>query len=285
MQMPKQLTQVDGMMTDQLPTSDRGLMYGDGLFETMRLQAGQYSHLEQHLQRLLAGCRQLSITVSPETIESQLQRFLSELQHQALDNAVIKLIITRGSGGRGYQPPVDAKPRIILQSHPLPARLSHYQQHGITCITARQTVASPAVLPGVKHLNRLEQVLASIELQQASQRHEDTQEALMVDTAGRLLEGTRSNVFLANEDSLFTPSIAEAGIAGIMRQLVLTLAEQRGWSLVVGQLPVTQIQGFQEMFVCNSIIGIWPVNCVSVGGQEILFPQHRFAREIQQVLA
>ncbi|MDH7943143.1 aminodeoxychorismate lyase [Pseudohongiella sp. SYSU M77423] len=285
MQMPKQLTQVDGMMTDQLPTSDRGLMYGDGLFETMRLQAGQYSHLEQHLQRLLAGCRQLSITVSPETIESQLQSFLSELQHQALDNAVIKLIITRGSGGRGYQPPADAKPRIILQSHPLPARLSHYQQHGITCITARQTVASPAVLPGVKHLNRLEQVLASIELQQASQRHEDTQEALMVDTAGRLLEGTRSNVFLANEDSLFTPSIAEAGIAGIMRQLVLTLAEQRGWSLVVGQLPVTQIQGFQEMFVCNSIIGIWPVNCVSVGGQEILFPQHRFAREIQQVLA
>ena len=130
MQMPTQLTQVDGMMTDQLPTSDRGLMYGDGLFETMRLQAGQYSHLEQHLQRLLAGCRQLSITVSPETIESQLQRFLSELQHQALDNAVIKLIITRGSGGRGYQPPADAKPRIILQSHPLPARLSHYQQHG-----------------------------------------------------------------------------------------------------------------------------------------------------------
>ena len=285
MQMPTQLTQVDGMMTDQLPTSDRGLMYGDGLFETMRLQAGQYSHLEQHLQRLLAGCRQLSIPVSPETIESQLQIFLTKLQHQALDNAVIKLIITRGSGGRGYQPPADEKPRIILQSHPLPARLSHYQQHGITCITARQTVASPAVLPGVKHLNRLEQVLASIELQQASQRHEDIQEALMVDTAGRLLEGTRSNVFLAREDSLFTPSIAEAGIAGIMRQLVLALAEQRGWSLVVGQLPVTQIQDFQEMFVCNSIIGIWPVNCVSVAGQEILFPQHRFAREIQQVLA
>jgi len=285
MQMPTQLTQVNGMMTDQLPASDRGLMYGDGLFETMRLQAGKLRHLEQHLQRLLAGCKQLAIPVSPASIESQLQSFLSQLQHQTINNAVIKLIITRGSGGRGYQPPVDAKPRIILQSFPLPAMLSHYRQHGITCITAKQTVSSPAALPGVKHLNRLEQVLASIELQQATQQHEDIQEALMVDSAGNLLEGTKSNIFLANEDSLFTPSIAEAGIAGIMRQLVLTLAEQRGWSLVVGQLPVTQIQSFQEMFVCNSIIGIWPVNCVSVGGQDILFPQHRFAREIQQVLA
>jgi len=285
MQMPTQLTQIDGRMTDQLPASDRGLMYGDGLFETMRLQSGQCCHLEQHLQRLLAGCKQLAIPVTPAIIQSQLQSFLSQLKHQALDDAVIKLIVTRGSGGRGYQPPAAAKPRIILQSYPLPDMLSHYQQHGITCITANQTVSSPAVLPGVKHLNRLEQVLASIELQQASQERDDVQEALMVDTAGNLLEGTKSNVFLANADSLFTPSIAEAGIAGIMRQRVLKLAEQRGWSLIVGQLPVTQLQCFQEMFVCNSIIGIWPVNRVTIGGQAITFPQQRFAREIQKVLA
>ena len=178
---------IDGVPAEALPATDRGLQYGDGLFETLALRAGRIVLLKQHLDRLQEGCERLGMAMPDREL---LRRELSAAASDQSD-AVLKLMLTRGSGGRGYRPPSEAKPRRILFLHPWPSYPAAWGEQGIRLHLCRTRLAHQPQLAGIKHLNRLEQVLARAEWDEA----DGFQEGLMLDLDGAVVEGTMSNVF------------------------------------------------------------------------------------------
>lgn len=260
---------IDGVPSDQLPATDRGLAYGDGLFETIRIHRGTPLFLDLHLQRLALGCERLGIVPAIPQWRQWLERALLD----AAPASVLKLIVTRGSGGRGYRPPESAQPRCIISLHDLPAPSQPDPREGIKAFVCEQRLALQPALAGIKHLNRLEQVLASREFPDAS-----WQEGLMCDCAGNLVEGTRSNLFLAVQGRLFTPDLTQCGIAGILRAQLLTLFGSR---VEVATLHDTRLLGAEEIFVCNSVLGIWPVTQLRFRDQERQLQVGPWAREAQ----
>lgn len=241
---------VNGESRQTLAISDRGLQYGDGLFETLSVVNGKPVFLALHLQRLLAGCQRLLI---PDPDLDQLKQEIQQLCCDA-SQAVLKIIITRGSGGRGYRQPDPIQATRILSLHPFPVYPLDFQQQGIVLRLCRQTVSINPGLAGIKHLNRLEQVLARAEWQD-----DQVQEGLMTDLNGLIIEGTMSNLFWVKAGVLHTPSLEQAGIAGIIRQLVLSIAQQTDLAISIDTVSAEQLALADEVFMTNSVIGIWPV--------------------------
>ncbi len=243
---------VNGKLTNSLPISDRGLNYGDGVFETIAVIKQRPQLIEEHLARLNKGCEKLSITApAPALLVSEIK----SLCKSADDQAVLKIIITRGSGGRGYRPDKDSKPARILTLHPWGEHIFHYREQGIRLSLCATRLSINPVLAGIKHLNRLEQVLASIELSN------HVQEGLMRDYNDHVIEGTMSNLFIISTDNVIkTPSLKQCGIDGIMRRrLIDWLATRENKSVEETSLTLDDLHEAKHVMMTNSIIGIWPV--------------------------
>jgi 4-amino-4-deoxychorismate lyase len=245
------VTYVDGTKCAVLPSDDRGLQYGDGLFETLALSGQTPQHWALHLARLQDGARRLGIACPASDLWRQ---DLAAASAGLSGRHVAKLILTRGSGGRGYTPPTDARPRRIVQISPWPTWPGVTPEHGVRVIECSVPLGRNRVLAGIKHLNRLEQVLASAEIAAAG-----ADEGLMFDDRAQLVEGTRSNVFLVIDGALCTPRLDEAGVHGVMRTLVMKAADSL--SVAVSEQAVSRATLAQasELFLCNSLIGLWPV--------------------------
>jgi 4-amino-4-deoxychorismate lyase len=241
---------IDGQAADALPLTDRGLHYGDGLFETLALRAGSIRRLDMHLERLSEGCGRLGM---PKPDEQQLRRELdTAIRGQA--EAVLKLMLTRGSGGRGYRPPAGPQPTRVLFRYPWPAYPWEWSEHGIGLRICRTRLGLNPALAGLKHLNRLEQVMARAEWD------DDPQEGLMLDADGSVIEGTMTNLFASPaEGRLVTPDLTLAGVAGVTRRHILDQARKAGLSVEVRSLALDELLESREIFVCNSIAGVWPV--------------------------
>lgn len=263
-------TLVNGEPVAYLPASDRGLAYGDGVFETIRVTAtGAVLYLE-HLQRLTTSCDRLGIPLDLALAHAsvlQLVESAGRAPDGSFQNGVIKLIITRGDGGRGYMPPVPARPRIIAQWFPLPSDLAAPAEQGIVCAVIDQPVSINPALAGMKHLNRLDQVLASRVLHRLTVHRPQLREVLMPSPAGVLVEGSRSNVFAVLDGQLCTPDLSQAGVAGVMRDRVLSAAEEGGRRSCVRDIGIPELKVASEVFICNSVIGIWPVKEIWSGSQ------------------
>jgi 4-amino-4-deoxychorismate lyase len=241
---------IDGQPAQALPLTDRGLHYGDGLFETMALHEGRIRRLDMHLERLRDGCRRLGF---PDLNEDTLRRELAAASRGQGD-AVLKLVITRGAGGRGYRPPVQASVTRILFRYPWPDYPSDWSQQGIELRICRTRLGLNPMLAGLKHLNRLEQVMARAEWE------EGAQEGLMLDADGNVVEGTMTNLFVSPaEGQLVTPDLALAGVAGVTRRHILERARGQGLAVQVRRLALDELLESREIFVCNSIAGVWPV--------------------------
>ncbi|MDH3887453.1 MAG: aminodeoxychorismate lyase [Gammaproteobacteria bacterium] len=243
-------TIINGRMTDCVASTDRGLLYGDGLFETIAVVEGEPGHWQQHLQRLQAGCARLGIEAVDELL-------LAEEYRQLVDGAgraVVKIIVTRGPGGRGYRVPARPAPTRILQLHDWPDLPLACARQGVAVRMCDMRLGHNPRLAGIKHLNRLEQVLAR-------QEWDDTgiMEGLLLDSGNHLVEGTMSNLFLVRDGVLLTPDLQRCGVAGIMRSQLLALADQLSINTEVCQLGMADLQAAEEVFICNSLIGIWPV--------------------------
>lgn len=246
---------VNGSAKDSLAINDRGLAYGDGLFETIRLHDGRPLLLQRHLDRLQAGAQRLQIALDRSSLDAD----IAALRPDFPAAGILKILVTRGSGGRGYRPAGDHEPTRILTLHPLPDYGAPAPEAGIAVFVCRQRLALQPALAGMKHLNRLEQVLASLEWP-----GDDFREGLMLDTDGNVIEGTRSNLFWSEGGRLLTPSLARCGVAGILRGYLLdTLPDVE----VVEESPLTRILRAEQLFVCNSVFGIWPVTQVANAGQ------------------
>lgn len=240
---------VNGLLLDQVSALDRGLAYGDGLFETVLVRRGERVFCSAHLQRLQTGAERLRIPF-PAGLVNALDQFQSQVarQYQATDG-ILKLILTRGSGGRGYLPPEPAEPNLILQWHPAPTLPSASNLSGIALYQCRHRLPERIQLPGLKSLNRLDNVLARAEFSGTSYG-----EGLMLDFADRVIEGTMTNLFWVKKGSLFTPSLEDVGVHGIMRAQIM----QR-FTTVCTSATVETLLNADELFLCNSVNGIWPV--------------------------
>jgi len=253
---------VNGYARQSLPVTDRGFAYGHGLFETIRVKAGVPLLWQAHLERLRAGCEQLQIGWPGD-----LERLLAEETDQlcAGGDAMVKLVITAGSGGLGYRLPTELHPLRIVARYPLPNYPAAHYAQGIRLCTCQQRLALQPRLAGLKHLNRLEQVLASAERQTL-----DVEEGVMLDQQARVIEGTRTNIFaIDRQQRLHTPAIDECGIAGVMRRYILEQAKEMGLDTREGRYSQQALQRMPELFVCNSLIGIWPV---AVWGEQRYLP-------------
>jgi 4-amino-4-deoxychorismate lyase len=262
---------VDGKARKSLPATDRGLHYGDGVFTTLAVRDGKACWLDAHLERLRAGCHRLGIPAPEEVV---LRRDV-EAVLEGEGNAVVKLIITRGSGGRGYAPPEPVTPRRIALRYPLPDHPLAYAEQGVRLRIADARLAINPRLAGIKHLNRLEQVLARAEWDASAT---DIPEALMLDAKGRLIEGTMTNLFVAAEGVLMTPDLRECGVEGVMRRVIIDEVQAQGMAIQIQELYPDILATVDELFVANSVNGIWPV--IACG--EYRYHPGRLTRRLQQ---
>lgn len=246
----KTLWLVNGKATGVDP-ADRGLAYGDGLFETMAADAGRVRWLEYHLDRLEHGCR--SIAIAPPS-RALLHDEIAAACPQS-GRAALKLIVTRGSAARGYAPPEPPpSPTRILGISPWPAYPDDRYTAGISVQTCRLRLSEGGALAGLKHLGRLEQVLASLEL-----RGSDAAQGLLRDNSGRVIGGTSSNLFVVRGGELVTPALTRCGVRGVMRRVVMESAATLGIATSERDLELEDVLAADELFMTNAIFGIWPV--------------------------
>jgi len=238
---------INGQPGTQLDVADRALQYGDGVFETLRIRNAKPEYLALHLQRLRAGCERLGF---PGIDWQTLRRELHDLAAQH-DGRVMKIILSRGSAGRGYRPAPGSAVTRIVSIHALPEQPDTAGGVRVRICTTR--LGYQPLLAGIKHLNRLEQVLGRMECEGR------WQEGLMRDPEDNIVEGTMSNLFLVSGDRLVTPSLARAGVEGITRARILAIARRMGIHCDIRDVNADELATIDGMFVCNSLIGIWPV--------------------------
>lgn len=227
---------------DSVSLANRGLNYGDGLFETVRVHAGELPLWPRHLARLRGGAQRLGIALpDPAFLEARIAEIIG-----GIDAGVLKLLLTRGDGGRGYAPPVDAQPVWTLALHPLPPPLPT----ALRLHPCETRLAIQPALAGIKHCNRLEQVLARAEVECAG-----GDEGLMRDTDGRPVCATSANLLVHREGRWLTPPVERCGVAGVLR----------GWLLEQGLVEVAgpawdDIENAGALALCNAVRGILPVS-------------------------
>lgn len=241
---------INGVHTDTVTITDRGLTYGDGVFETIAIRDGQPRFLERHLHRLARGCDRLGIPgPSPELLNEELRSLIQSSPRQTA-----KIIVTRGPGPRGYALPREPAPTRAIGVGLAPAmRIENYRD-GVRVQRCRIVLGENSELAGIKHLNRLEQVLARREW-----TDEGIAEGLMFSSSGWLVCGTMSNLFLVRQRQLLTPKLDLCGVAGIMRGLVLEAAAEEGIACSETRLRWQDFIEAEEVFISNSQFGIWPV--------------------------
>lgn len=242
---------VNGIKSSQTSVFDRGLLYGQSVFETIAIINGKPSLINEHFDRLQTGCHTLAIPCDVAVLKNEIRDFLEQLP--AHSNKVLRITITMGEGGRGYLDPENPCVSRILSSHDMPRHAKENWQQGIILGLSDVKLAAQPLLAGIKHGNRLEQILA--------RRNwlEHWQEAVLCDYDDNVIEATQSNVFIVKNNCLKTPALTHCGVLGVMRNHVSELADKLGFDVQNVSLSVNDLYQADEIFVTNSIIGVWPV--------------------------
>ena len=266
---------INGRRSARIDYRDRGLQYGDGVFETMRVHLGQVRLLEYHLDRLDRGCRQLKIAgPPPPTLRRELARVAGRR-----GEGILKLIVTRGPGPRGYRPTgrerctrivaLAALPKSILTDESTPARVR---------LCATPLGLNPG-LAGLKTLNRLESVVARAEWQDAR-----IWEGLMRDVDENIVCGTMSNLFLRRGSSLMTPVLDRCGVAGVMRRWILERAGDLRLIPVERRIRWQDLSEAEEVFMSNAVVGLRSVGVIERGRERLRFSAFETANRLRQRL-
>jgi 4-amino-4-deoxychorismate lyase len=241
---------INGAAVDQIPALDRGLAYGDGLFESIRFVDVVAPLWARHMQRLSEGCGRLRIPVPDAT----------QLWHEALEvtqdmpQAVVRVTVTRGLGERGYTLPVVPRPMRVVAAFAPPHASSEVYAQGVRVRVCDIRLAEQPLLAGMKHLNRLEQVLARAEWDDPL-----IAEGVLCDSHGRVISATMANLFAVTGGALTTPALDRCGVAGVARAEVLSTYPQTR----VGELTLDALQDASEIFLSSSVRGILPVRSLS----------------------
>jgi len=238
---------VNGVAATQVSALDRGLAYGDGLFESIRLVGTVAPLWSRHMQRLAEGCTRLRI---PAPDPAQLWREALEVS-RGMAESVLRITVTRGPGERGYGLPASPQPtRVVAAFVPPPVAGEVYAQ-GVRMRVCNIRLAEQPLLAGIKHLNRLEQVLARAEWNDPT-----IAEGLLLDSHGRVISATMANLFAVVDGEWLTPSLDRCGVAGVARAEVLAAYPQAR----IGELTLAALLGASEVFLSSSVRGILPVH-------------------------
>lgn len=250
---------VNGKPGNLISIRDRGLLYGDGVFRTFIASRGKAQQWTLHYRKLHHDCAALGITCPDEALlATELNGLLT--QHP---DGVVKVIVTRGEGTRGYAPPAGAMATHLWDISPLPYYPADWTTHGIKARLCQLRLCHKQRLAGIKHLNRLENVLAAAEWSDAKPESQSPDsgiaEGLMLDTAGNVIGGTRNNLFLVSHGKLTTPDLSRCGVAGVQRDRVMAWAAQHKMPLQVRNIGLDEVLRADELFVVNSVIGLWSI--------------------------
>lgn len=247
---------LNGRVVTGIAATNRGLAYGDGVFRTMRLKNGVLQDWPLHYQTLVADCRQLQIVCPPaELLMQDLKFFMQATQEAAQPENVVKLIITRGEGARGYAPAAISEPSRIFILAPMPEYAPSLWSQGVALYTCCTRLGHQPLLAGVKHLNRLENVLARAE-------NKDPQyfDGLLLDYAGHVIEAVSGNLFIQHQHTIKTPLLDQCGVAGVMRQKILDWYRTQQQPVVQTRLTLQDLYDAEAVIIANSIYGVLQVH-------------------------
>lgn len=262
---------VNGQPASQISCQDRGLAYGDGIFRTVRVLHQQPLLWDWQWRCFVRDAERLGLPVPDrDLVRDEITQVTADYPQ-----ASAKITLTRGVGLRGYSMPTPTAPVRIVQAATYQPALE-LNQHGIRARVCEMRLANQPRLAGIKHLNRLENVLARSEWQGTEIR-----EGILLDTEGRVIEGTMSNLFWVDQGQIFTPDLQRCGVAGALRDYLLAQLATLGRKVTCGDFSLEALWSAQEMFFCNSLIGIWPV----VACEAWQAPIGPVTRALQQVLA
>ena len=241
---------VNGKQGKLISIRDRGLLYGDGVFRTLLSSQGQALHWPLHYQKIQQDCAALGIPCpSIAVLTAELDELL--VQHP---DAVLKLIVTRGQGARGYTPSADTVPTHIWDVSERPVSPPDTSTSGVKVCWCQLRLGAQPRLAGIKHLNRLENVLAAGEVSDAG-----VTEGLLMDATDNVISGTRSNLFLVKQGALITPDLSSCGVSGIQRDRIIDWAAQHKVPVQVRDILQDEVSGADELLLVNSVFGLWPI--------------------------
>lgn len=249
------LSLVNGKNCDQIPIGSRGLAYGDGLFETVAIVNQLAPLLEWHLQRLQQGCQRLNIHCDWPALREDIARLIAQADSQT--PLILKIIVCREQRERGYAYHKNSRSLRIL-SLSLATDHTAHKAHGVRLRLCQHRLPENPALAGLKHLNRLDNVLA-----RAEWKNREVFEGVMLDTQGRVVEATMSNLFIVCAGKLLTPDLTRCGVQGIMRDRIIEqFAPEVGVQVTVKDLKLSDLIAADELFICNSVMGLLPVIAV-----------------------
>ncbi len=238
---------VNGIQQNHIDIESRGIAYGDGLFTTAKILNGRVEYLTAHIERLFFGCEKLGIT--PPSKHALRKQLTSVAKDYSL--AVLKVIITANSGGRGYARAKRNDHDLIIMIHDYPHHYDAVANIGLKLGLSKQKMGINPMLAGLKHLNRLEQVLLKEEL---SIRIED--DLVVANINNEIIEATSANLFILLNGKWHTPDVSQSGVNGIMRQTIL----QRFPDTIIKSFTLDDAVKAQAMFICNCVMGVMPVS-------------------------
>jgi 4-amino-4-deoxychorismate lyase len=248
---------VNGEISQLVSANNRGLQYGDGVFETIAMFNGTPRFWQLHMDRLTIACEQLNIPLVPQ------QLLIREAQTVSAGHSmcVVKILLTRSGSGRGYAPGKPAPPVRVVSAHEFPEDTQSQALLGIATRICKLRLAVQPSLAGIKHLNRLEQVMARAELAESG-----ADEGILLDPDDHVVSATSANIFLVLNGRLLTPRMDRCGVRGVMRAAILQafrpLCEQR-------RIQIDMLPDAQEVFVCNAVRGVIPVTRIDHWEYEI----------------
>ena len=258
-------TRINTLTSDQISVFDRGFNYGDGFFTTAKISDGQVEHWDLHCARLLTCQQRLGFSAL------DFQQLHTDVMNviRGVSLAGLKIVITRGEGGRGYGPPSSESHTIVLSMFEYPSHYLSLHQQGIELEIASTRLGLQPLLAGLKTLNRLEQVLIK---QEINDNH--WQDAVVLDLNGHVIESSMANLIVVKGNHFFTPSLQNSGIQGVYLQ---HLTSQ--YAISVCTIDLKQLLAMDAVFCCNSLMGLIPVTRI----------QHRYfdlelAKQLKQKL-
>lgn len=262
---------VNGEACDKVGATDRGLAYGDGVFRTLAIRGGRQQAWAHHYRKLQRDCAAIGLVCPAESLlHGEVERATPPSGECAA-----KIMITRGASDRGYALPAASEPTRVVMTSPLPQYPAEYFSRGVTVRLCTIRLAAQPVLAGIKHLNRLENVLA-----RAEWRDPSIAEGLMLDMAGNIVSGTMSNLIVVEGRSLVTPSMTRCGVAGVTRGRILAAAARRGEPCREEDLSLERIMAADALLLVNSLIGVWQV----AGVRERNWTPHEMAQRVREWL-
>ncbi len=263
---------VNGVSQTHVSLGDRSFQYGDGCFTTILTKAGELVYWPEHVERMEACLKVLQIPIPDWQVVLEWAN-LATLQDEY---AGVKIHISRGIGGRGYSPKGIENPTVTISSFVFPAHYSRWQKNGVNLGVCETRLGIQPLLAGHKHNNRLEQVLAKAEIEAT-----EFTDAVTLNVQNDVIETTIANLFWARDNNVYTPDLSLSGVAGVMRRKILEFLRANSIKVELGSFALAEMLEADEVWMCNSLLGIAPVKSITTSNQKIEFPIGKLTKRLQ----